>query len=144
MKDEKNYLDDLDLEFDEDSDSETFDSDTPAEEAEYVPTNAEIMAQLKKNQQLMVLLLVVTTITIVALIGVSIYLYQTVISYKSEIDEAFETMKKIDTMVSNLETDYTTYTKKIDEFFKTIDDLKVHIDNFNNLMGSLPTIRLPF
>ncbi len=108
------------------------------------PTNAEIMQEIQKNRKLMILLLFVTIITLITFIVVSVYLYNIVSEYKDEVTEAFNTMKKIDNMVEQLEADYTNYSSKIDEFFDVVNELQTYLDNFKNVVGSLPSIQLPF
>lgn len=115
-----------------------------AEMPEYEPSNSELMAEIQKNRQLIKTALFFSILTLLLFIGVSYYLYTVVISYKIEIDEAFQTMKKIDTMVEQLEADYGSYSQKVDEFFNTVNELKANLDNVNRILGSLSNLRLPF
>ena len=120
------------------------DTDQEGEHSVHEPTNSELLAEIQKNRQLIGYTLFFSIITLLIFLGVSYYLYNIVISYKAEIDEAFETMKKIDAMVEQLEADYGGYSRKIDDFFKTVDELKANLDNLNRVLGSLSNLRLPF
>ncbi len=124
--------------------SENSDSDQKNDTQEHEPTNAELMAEIRKNRQLINYTLFFSIITLLVFIGASYYLYNIVISYKAEIDEAFETMQKIDSMVEQLEADYGGYSRKIDDFFETVNELKANLDNVNRILGSLSNVRLPF
>lgn len=124
--------------------SENSDSDQKKDTQEHEPTNAELMAEIRKNRQLINYTLFFSIITLLVFIGASYYLYNIVISYKAEIDEAFETMQKIDSMVEQLEADYGGYSRKIDDFFETVNELKANLDNVNRILGSLSNVRLPF
>ncbi|MBP3239702.1 MAG: hypothetical protein J6M92_04050 [Oribacterium sp.] len=124
--------------------SENSDSDQKKDIQEHEPTNSELMAEIRKNRQLINYTLFFSIITLLVFIGASYYLYNIVISYKAEIDEAFETMQKIDSMVEQLEADYGGYSRKIDDFFETVNELKANLDNVNRILGSLSNVRLPF
>lgn len=124
--------------------SENSDSDQKKDTQEHEPTNSELMAEIRKNRQLINYTLFFSIITLLVFIGASYYLYNIVISYKAEIDEAFETMQKIDSMVEQLEADYGGYSRKIDDFFETVNELKANLDNVNRILGSLSNVRLPF
>lgn len=124
--------------------SENSDSNQKNDTQEHEPTNAELMAEIRKNRQLINYTLFFSIITLLVFIGASYYLYNIVISYKAEIDEAFETMQKIDSMVEQLEADYGGYSRKIDDFFETVNELKANLDNVNRILGSLSNVRLPF
>ena len=124
--------------------SENSDSNQKKDTQEHEPTNAELMAEIRKNRQLINYTLFFSIITLLVFIGASYYLYNIVISYKAEIDEAFETMQKIDSMVEQLEADYGGYSRKIDDFFETVNELKANLDNVNRILGSLSNVRLPF
>ncbi|ETP72045.1 hypothetical protein UYO_2008 [Lachnospiraceae bacterium JC7] len=119
-------------------------SDPEMDESEHEPSNSELMAEILKNRKIINIAFFFSITTFLLFIGVSYYLYTIAISYKIEIDEAFETMKKIDTMVEQLEVDYGGYSHKIDEFFSTVNDLKANLDNVNRILGSLSNLRLPF
>lgn len=108
------------------------------------PTNSEIMAEIKKNRQIMYILMTLMIITLITFIVLSIYLYKIVGEYKDEVIEAFNTMKKIDSMVEQIEADYNNYSSQIDEFFDVVSELKSYLDNFKGVIGSLPSIQLPF
>lgn len=128
---------------DDDYESEdTFEPLIP--EPEYIPTNAEIMAEIKKTRRTINTLLFFYIITLIALIAAGYYLYTLIIIYKAEIDQAFETMKKIKAMVEQLEADYGGYSNRIEEFFKTVNELRDNLDNLNRILGSLSNLRLPF
>jgi len=125
-------------------DSYSFPNGFPAGVTEHEPTNAEIMLEIKKNRQIMMVLLVITVITLITFIVLSLYLYNIVGQYKDEVTEAFNTMKKIDNMVEQLEADYNNYSTKIDDFFDVVTELQNYLDNFKSVIGSLPSIQLPF
>ncbi|OON88266.1 hypothetical protein BXO88_00230 [Oribacterium sp. C9] len=124
--------------------SEISDSEQTMDDQEYEPTNSELLAEIRKNRQLMKTVLFFTIIALLVFLGVSYYLYTIAIVYKAEIDEAFETMNKIDTMVQQLENDYGGYSQRIEEFFETVNELKANLDNVNRILGSLSNLRLPF
>lgn len=113
-------------------------------EPEHIPTNAELMAEIKKNRRLTRILLFFFILTLLLLLGAGYYLYTIMITYKAEIDQAFDTMKKIKAMVEQLEADYGGYSQKIDEFFETVKELQANLDNVNRILGSLSNLRLPF
>ena len=108
------------------------------------PSNAEIMAKLEQNHRLMVTTLVITLLAVAAFAIIGFYLYNIVCDYKAEVDAAIETMKKVDSMVEQLEADYSNYSQKIDDFFDSIETLKSYLDSINSALSSIPSLRLPF
>lgn len=129
--------------YDDDYDSES-DFEPLKPEPEYIPTNAEILAEIRKNRRLIRILIFFFIITLLLFLGAGYYLYTLIITYKAEIDQAFDTMKKIKAMVEQLESDYGGYSQKLDEFFETVKELQNNLDNVNRILGSLSTLRLPF
>ena len=129
--------------YDDDYDSEA-DFEPLKPEPEYIPTNAEILAEIRKNRRLIRILIFFFIITLLLFLGAGYYLYTLIITYKAEIDQAFDTMKKIKAMVEQLESDYGGYSQKLDEFFETVKELQNNLDNVNRILGSLSNLRLPF
>ena len=111
---------------------------------DHEPTNREIMTEIQKNRQIMYIVMALTLVTLISFIVLSIFLYHIVGEYKDEVISAFDTMKKIDSMVEQLEADYNNYSSRIDEFFDVVSDLRTYLDNFKNVVSSLPSIQLPF
>ena len=108
------------------------------------PTNAEIMAKLEQNRRLMITTLLVTLVTLAVFIVAGFYIYNIVRDYKTEVDAAIETMKKVDHMVEQLEADYSNYSQKIDDFFDSLETLKSYLDSLNAAISSIPSLKLPF
>lgn len=108
------------------------------------PTNAELMIEIKRNRYIMITVLVLLFIMLVTFFGFSIYIYRTFQMYETQLQDAFDTMEKIDDMVGKLQQTYATYSGQIDDFFDTVSELKGYVDTFKSLLGSLPKIQLPF
>ena len=64
--------------------------------------------------------------------------------FVKELQDAFETMEKIDDMVGKLQRTYQAYSGQIDDFFDVVSELKGYVETFKSLLGSLPKIQLPF
>ena len=108
------------------------------------PSNAEIMTKLEQNHRLMIFTLLITLLALALILGAGYYLYNIVIDYKTEVDAAIETMKKVDKMVEQLQADYSNYSQKIDDFFDSVETLKSYLDSLNEAISSIPSFKLPF
>ncbi len=108
------------------------------------PTNAELMQEIKWNRRLLILLLILVLLLLAGLLGMGFYVYRTFQSYEAQLQEAFETMQKLDDVVEKLQKAYTAYSGQIEDFFDTVTELKGYVDTFKGLLGSLPKIQLPF
>lgn len=107
-------------------------------------TNAELMLEIRKNRYLLIFLLILVTILLAGLLGMGFYVYRTFQSYEAQLQDAFNTMQKLDAMVEQLQKTYQTYSGQIQDFFDTVSELKGYVDTFKSLLGSLPKIQLPF
>lgn len=108
------------------------------------PTNAELMVEIKKNRYLLLTILLLLILLLVGCGVFGIYVYHTFQTYESQLQEAFDTMEKIDDVVGKLQQTYRTYSGQIDDFFDTVSELKGYVDTFKGLLSSLPKIQLPF
>ena len=108
------------------------------------PTNAELMIEIRRNRYIMITVLVLVLIMLITFFGFGIYIYRTFQTYETQLQNAFETMEKIDDMVGKLQRTYAAYSGQIDDFFDTVSELKGYVDTFKSLLGSLPKIQLPF
>lgn len=108
------------------------------------PTNAELMIEIRRNRYIMITVLVLVLIMLITFFGFGIYIYRTFQTYETQLQDAFETMEKIDDMVGKLQRTYQTYSGQIDDFFDVVSELKGYVETFKSLLGSLPKIQLPF
>ena len=102
------------------------------------------MIEIRRNRYIMITVLVLVLIMLITFFGFGIYIYRTFQTYETQLQDAFETMEKIDDMVGKLQRTYQAYSGQINDFFDVVSELKGYVETFKSLLGSLPKIQLPF
>lgn len=102
------------------------------------PSNQALLEEIRRLQGNLQLLTIAFIVFFVLFCAACAFVFFFLRSYQADLEEAFNTVRRIDQMVDQLENSYSQYSDKIQQLFDTMEQLQALIQGIRDTLSGIP------